>query len=36
MVIHGIHLPPEHHATVRQRLRAAWGLKKHAEARAAL
>jgi len=30
------HLPPEHHRRVRQRLRAAWGLKGHAEARAAL
>jgi len=30
------YLPPEHHATVRQRLRAAWGLKKHAEALASL
>jgi transposase-like protein len=30
------HLPPEHQHRVRQRLRAAWGLKGHAEARAAL
>jgi transposase-like protein len=30
------YLPPENHATVRQRLRAAWGLKKYADARAAL
>jgi len=30
------HLPPEYHATVRQRLRAAWGLKRHEDARAAL
>jgi len=29
-------LPPEHQRRVRQRLRAAWGLKGHAEARAAL
>ena len=30
------HLPPEYHATVRQRLRAAWGLKRYDDARAAL
>lgn len=29
-------LPPEHQRRLRQRLRAAWGLKGHAEARAAL
>ena len=30
------YLPPEYHATVRARLRAAWGLKQYADARAAL
>jgi putative transposase len=30
------HLPPEHHARVRQRLRAAWKLKDYTEALAAL
>ena len=30
------YLPPEYHATVRQRLRAAWGMKRHDEAKAAL
>ena len=30
------HLPKKHHATVRLKLRAAWGMKDYAEARAAL
>lgn len=30
------YLPPEYHATVRARLRAAWGMKSYADARAAL
>jgi len=30
------HLPPEYHATVRQRLRAAWGMKRYEDARAAM
>lgn len=30
------HLPKKHHATVRMKLRAAWGMKDYSEARAAL